>query len=517
MTQDDGLNQFQWVDLGEHVFPQGDTPVTVNNLKGFNAVNQFAIIPVDQLDSLSFPVEQALKRGKLFFTLEAESDFNDQGNVQTERVLPRLSMGQGISFQKGTLSRNVEVAKTGTYSTAILADLPAGYHGALTMKWTNKETGEVLKRTIHTGEPYTRLPASSPSERQVIETVPNQDGFAKQILHIPGMLNDYGRVEFKNLFLTKGKYRLTLVLDSQVPSLSGFADIHRMAPQEVTVMPEDNTKESLGNEVGCVADIQPGQTSLSLAGKDLSIRYAPSYSCDWNIYASKQMKAAPLQEYAVQLDARSEHIGNRHMKVIFLNQTSQIIQTSYIDEVEERDKEQWNHYDQIVKAPAGTAFMQFQILAHANQKQSGFFQMKHYSVIPYQAMITVDQFTLFEGTDMETFFTAPHPSESIQVTRENAMERSFTLYNPAHHQVLIRETESPNPLWEFRLGSETQRARLSVNGVTTGFITSGSGSGKVVIILASAYRFGWVLFIIGMLGGVACFLPYRRWKRRKIP
>ncbi|MEK3950799.1 hypothetical protein MHB46_20670 [Paenibacillus sp. FSL H7-0703] len=517
-TQDDGLNQFQWVDLGVHAFPKGDTSVTVNNLQGFNAVNQFAIVPTDQLDQLSFPVEQALKRGKLFFTLEAENDFNAEGNVQTERALPRLSMGRGISYQKGTLSRDVEVAKTGTYATAILANLPAGYHGSLTMKWTNEETGEVLTRTIHTGESYKRLPATSLSEKQVIETVPNQDGFAKKIIQIPGLLNDYGRVEFKNLFLTKGKYRLTLVLDSQVPSLSRFGDIHRMAAQEVTVMPGEDTKESLSTtDVGCVADIRPGQTNLSIKDEGLSIRYAPSYSCDWNIYASKKMKAEPLQEYAVQLDARSEQIGSRHMKVIFLNKASQVLQTSYIDEVEERDKEQWNHYDQIVKAPAGTALIQFQILAHAHKKQSGLFQMKQYSIIPYQAMITVDQFTLFEGTDMDTFFMAPHASESIQATRENSMERSFTLYNPTHEQVLIRETESPNPLWEFRLGSENQRARLSVNGVTTGFITNGNGNGKVVVILASAYRFGWVLFLIGILGGAACFLPYRRWKKRNLP
>jgi hypothetical protein len=385
------------------------------------------------------------------------------------------------------------------------------------MKWKNEETGEVLTRTIRTEDSYKRLPATSLSEKKVIETVPNQDGFAKKSIQIPGLLNDYGRVEFKNLFLTKGKYRLTLVLDSQVPSLSHFADIHRMGGQEVIVMPGQDTKESLSTDVGCVADIRPGQTDLSIKDTELSIRYAPSYSCDWNIYASKKMKAEPLQEYAVQLDARSEQIGSRHMKVIFLNKASQVLQTSYIDEVEERDKEQWNHYDQIVKAPAGTTMMQFQILAHAHKKQTGLFQMKQYSIIPYQAMITVDQFTLFEGTDMDTFFMAPHAAESIQATRENSMERSFTLYNPMHQQVLIRETESPNPLWEFRLGNENQRARLSVNGVTTGFITNGSGNGKVVVILASAYRFGWVLFVIGILGGAACFLPYRRWNKRKIP
>lgn len=514
-THDEGLNQFQWVDLGEHTFPEGDSSITVYNLQGFNAVNQFAIVPVDQLDILSFPVEQALKRGKLFFTLEAENDFELQGNVQTQRALPRLSMGRGISFQKGALSRDVEVVKSGTYSTAILADLPSGYQGTLTMEWMNKETGELLTRKIRTDESYRRLPATSASELQVIETVPYQDGFSKQIIEVPGVLSNYGRIEFKDLFFPKGQYRMSLKLDSQVPALSSFADIHRMAGQEVKLMPVGDTEEAVATNVGCVPDFRPGQTDLSLTDKELSIRYAASYSCDWNIYASHKMEVKPLKEYSVQLDARSEQIGSRHMKIIFLNQESQILQTSYIDEVEERDKEQWNHYDQIVTAPKGATYMQFQILANADKKQSGLFQMKNYSIIPYQAMITVDQFTLFEGSDLDTFLVAPNATESIQTSRWSAMEYGFTLYNPTHQEVLIRATQSPNPLWEFRLEGEQQRARLSVNGVTSGFLTNGSGKGEVVIILASAYRFGWILFFIGLLGGVACVLPYRYWRKRK--
>jgi len=155
------------------------------------------------------------------------------------------------------------------------------------------------------------------------------------------------------------------------------------------------------------------------------------------------------------------------------------------------------------------------MLAHADQKVKGSFQIKNYSIIPYKAMIMVDQFMLFEGQDIDQFFTVPSHKATIKANRENSMERSFILSNPNHEQVLIRETESPNPLWEFRLNGETQRARLAVNGVTTGFMTEDSGSGTVVIILASAYRIGWILFGIGILAGIACILPYKRWKKRR--
>lgn len=100
-TQDDGLNQFQWVDLGEHVFPKGDTPVTVNNLQGFNAINQFAIVPVDQLDQLSFPVEQALKRGKLFSPWRQRAILTHKGMYRRNVLYQDLVWGGGSAIRRG--------------------------------------------------------------------------------------------------------------------------------------------------------------------------------------------------------------------------------------------------------------------------------------------------------------------------------------------------------------------------------------------------------------------------------
>ncbi len=516
-TQHEGSNQFEWIDLGEHHFPAGDSAITVNNIKGFNAINLLAVVPTDRADQLSFPVEQAVKRGKLFFTLEAENDFAGQGNTQTERAFPLLSMGKGISYQQGTLQKKVDILKTAEYSTSILANIPSGYQGSLTMKWINQQTGEVISRKIASDQIYTRSTDPDTIKNTVIETLTDQDGFAKQKLSIPHLLRNYGRIEWNHLLLTKGTYQLKLVLDSQVPSLTNEQDLHLMKADEVKVLPSEENNESLlqNTSAECMTDIQPGQTHKVISKDGITIQYAPSYSCDWNIYASQKMKAEPLEEYSVTLDAVSQQIKQRHMKLVFLNANSQILQTTYINEVEEEDKNKWNHYDQIIKAPAETAMMQFQVLAHADQKVKGSFQMKNYSIIPYKAMIMVDQFMLFEGEDINQFFTVPTLKATVQATRENSMERSFILSNPAHDQVLIRETESPNPLWEFRLNGETQRARLAVNGVTTGFITEGNGSGTVVIILASAYRIGWILFAIGILAGIACILPYQRWKKRR--
>jgi hypothetical protein len=219
------------------------------------------------------------------------------------------------------------------------------------------------------------------------------------------------------------------------------------------------------------------------------------------------------QEYLIRFDAVSADAADRHLKVLFLNAGSEIVETTYIDEVEERYKAKWNHYEQIVKAPQEAVRMQIQVLAKGEPSRDGYFRMRRYSVIPYKAMITLDQFMLFEGAGGGAFFTLPQQTPVLTVKREDSMSRRLTLYNPEHEQVLINEAESPNPLWELNLNGEKQRARIAVNGVTTGFITSGSGSGQVVIILSRFYRVGIGLLILGILAGAACILLPDRWFR----
>lgn len=496
-TKDDSVNQFQWVDLGRHLLPEGEVDVSVTNIAGFNAVNMLAVVPDEKREELALPVKQAIERANLFLVLEAENDFSGSGNIQSDRAYPKLSMGRGISYQNGELSRTVEILRDGDYSAALLANLPSDYQAGLTVTFTNQATGEMIKRTIQ---------ASGQSERQaadaVIETDYLQEIFSKKLLRLPAVLADYGRHEIRNLHLVKGSYTLSIVFDSSVPSLSSLADFQLPEPEsgKAAAAPADEEEK-------CVR-LALGRSELQTSKAQLEIRYAPTDSCSWYTYESGIMPAEANGEYLVRFDAVSENAPERHLKVVFFNDKAEMIETSYIDEVEESYKSEWNHYEQIVKAPAGTVQMKIQVLAQGDRQEEGYFRMKHYSVIPYKDMIMLDQFILYEGDGTETFFNSPAQTPEVTVKREDAMSRHFTLNNSENEQVLINESESPNPLWELELNGEKQRARIAVNGVTTGFITSGSGSGEIVIILRRFYRIGIGLLVLSLLVGTVCiFAP----------
>ncbi|WP_374019387.1 hypothetical protein ABU162_06725 [Paenibacillus thiaminolyticus] len=512
-TKDDSVNQFQWVDLGRHLIPEGEVDVSVTNIAGFNAVNMLAVVPDEKREELELPVKQAIEQANLFLVLEAENDFTGSGNIQSDRSYPKLSMGRGISYQNGELRRTVEILRDGDYSAALLANLPSGYHGGLTVTFTNQATGEMIKRTIQ---------ASEQSESQAADTVIEadhlQETFSKKLLRLPAVLADYGRHEIRNLHLVKGSYTLSIGFNSSVPSLSSLSDFKLpvLEPDKAAAAPVEPEEQ-------CVR-LALGRSELQTSEDQLEIRYAPTDSCGWYTYASDMMPAEANGEYLVRFDAVSENAPDRHLKVVFFNDKDEIIEASYIDEVEESSKNKWNHYEQIVKAPQGTVQMQIQVLARGDRQEQGYFRMKHYSVIPYKHMIMLDQFILYEGDGSGPFFTSQPHTPKVTVQRGDSMTRNFTLYNPENKKVLINESESPNPLWELELNGEKQRARIAVNGVTTGFITTGSGSGKIVIILRRFYQVGIVLLVLSLLIGTVCiFAPdklfsnkgYKQGKKRQ--
>ena len=158
--------------------------------------------------------------------------------------------------------------------------------------------------------------------------------------------------------------------------------------------------------------------------------------------------------------------------------------------------------------------MQIQILARGDGAKDGWFRMKDLNVIPYNQLVLLDQVMLAEHTDSSDFFYASATEAKLNYQRTGSMSREFSLVNPQRERLLINEIESPNPLWEFRLDTDKSRARLDVNGVTSGFITTGSGEGQIVVILEKMYRVGIALLLLGTLVGVICVLPWR-WRKKK--
>ncbi|PZD94726.1 hypothetical protein DNH61_17410 [Paenibacillus sambharensis] len=505
-TYDASISQFAWIDLGEHTFAAGDNAITVENVEGFNAVNLLAIVPTEELEELQAPVTRAIDKSKLFFTLEAENDFSYTGNIQSERVFPKLSLGRGISSQSGKLERHVDIVKSGIYSFVLRVSGTAEHQGELKVHIRNNDTGEVTERLIRMEQlSKPEQSAGQPSEPDImIDTAPEKDGFQKVYREADGYYEELQDVQIRGLPLLRGSYTISFGFDSKVPSLSMLDDLHRFDPNDIKL--PDFVPDQLQESCSQYDFIDSSMYQYQMEGSKLRIDYDSTYSCDWYSYASGKIPVHELDEYLLSVEARSVNAAARHMKMLFLNDEQEIVDTVYIDEVEEKDKHRWNRYEQLIRVPEGATRMQFHVWARGDKTEDGFLEMKNFSIVPYKDLIMLDQAIAFEGTDYETFFPAELETKQVTFSRTDTMKRTFTLDNPEQDRVLLNYMESPGALWELSFGGK-QRGTMTVNGVSAGFIVSSDGEGRLEIVLRKLYYAGLIIFLVGMF---VSFQAYRR-------
>lgn len=502
-TVDDSISQFRWIDLGVHAFQAGDNPIRVENVEGFNAVNLLAVVPEEEMAELKAPVDRAIARSRVFFTLEAENDLSYTGNIQTDRVYPKLSLGRGISSQSGTLSRRVGIVKNGVYSFNFRLSGVPQYGGELKVHIANPATGYAYDHVIRMDE-LQQLPAAAPSI--MVDTVPERDYFPQEYRQAADYYDQLQDVHLNGLPLVKGEYDITVEFNSKVPSVSTFDDLHQFNPSEIKT-PDTESDPVQENCCGCIP-IDPSMYRNKTDNGIYRIDYDPTCSCDWYVYASKKIPVKDLEEYIFHIEARSENIEKRHMKVFFLNDADEIVGTTFIQDVEEKDKHLWNTYEQLLRVPQGAKKLQIQIWARGNKTENGYLELKNYSVLPYRELILLDQITAFEGTDYSAFFPAKAESQNVSFGRTDSMKRTFSVDNPEHDRVLLNFMESPNPLWQLQLQEEQLRGTLTVNGVSTGFIVNGSGPGVIEVVLRKLYYGGLAIFVFSLFFSV--------WAYRKV-
>ncbi|WP_205694218.1 hypothetical protein [Clostridium manihotivorum] len=492
-TKDISLNQFTWIDLGIHSFDKGENNIAVENVSGFNAVNVFAIIPEEDFERTIFPVKKAVERSKIFASLEAENDFSYSGNLQSERAYPSLSFGKGISSQSGSLSRDIEVLKDGIYSLALNINGYPLNNGRIIVDIINKYSGEATNRIIETNS----FKLKTEKAATMIDYNPLSKGYPYTIDKLSDTLQYYYRVDLKNMFFSSGDYTIKLTFDSKVPSVSTFSDFHKFDVSEVKLPPfiADIFQEDCSDCDRVTKDMMNNKITSGV----MRIDYEKTCSCDWYVYASNKIKVNPKEEYLVNVEARSENIRKRHMKVIFLDDDMNVIDVTYINEVEEKDKAKWNKYEQIIKVPEKATLMQYHILARGEKLSNGYLELKNFSIIPYNHMLLVDNVIFYEGTDLDNFFNISEKKvEEVNYEKIDRMKRRFKVSNPAKERVLLNYCESPNPVWQIDFG-EKQRGTMILNGVTTGFIVNESGEGTTKVILRELYYFGLLVFFLGFV------------------
>jgi len=116
----DQLNKFVWRDLGLFLLRKGRHKIVLENVRGFNAVNLFALIPEDEYERAKENVRRLLQNKTVIYLFEAESDLyrsnaeisNEFGNQASNGEVLKF-LGEGEAWQK------IEMVKEGWYRLAL--------------------------------------------------------------------------------------------------------------------------------------------------------------------------------------------------------------------------------------------------------------------------------------------------------------------------------------------------------------------------------------------------------------
>jgi len=116
----DQLNKFVWKDLGTFYLEKGEHKIVLENVKGFNAVNLFALIPESEYNKAKEDVEKLLQNKTIIYLFEAESDLYRENAEVSKEFGGNASNGEVLKFVKdGKAWQNLEVIKEGNYRLAL--------------------------------------------------------------------------------------------------------------------------------------------------------------------------------------------------------------------------------------------------------------------------------------------------------------------------------------------------------------------------------------------------------------
>ncbi|MHA1595158.1 MAG: hypothetical protein ACTSXX_10510 [Candidatus Baldrarchaeia archaeon] len=114
----DQLNKFVWKDIGSFYFKAGDHEIILKNIKGFNAVNLFLLIPEKEYFEIQEKTEKLLSNKTIIYLLEAEDDLY-RLDAKIANVA-NASNGKILILNDGSrLWQDVIIIKEGTYKLAL--------------------------------------------------------------------------------------------------------------------------------------------------------------------------------------------------------------------------------------------------------------------------------------------------------------------------------------------------------------------------------------------------------------
>jgi hypothetical protein len=114
------IDEFRWDHLGTYNLEAGGHALTLESIRGYNAVNLFAVVPHGQLELYEKQVDEAIAGDRIVYIWEAESAFNISDAEVSDRYNGNASGGDVLNMsQDSKVWRDIEVLRGDEYRMAV--------------------------------------------------------------------------------------------------------------------------------------------------------------------------------------------------------------------------------------------------------------------------------------------------------------------------------------------------------------------------------------------------------------
>lgn len=447
-TKREQENKMNWVEIGALYLNQGSHDIRLENIEGFNAVNQIAIVPTGKMLAVWQVQKERLEKGKILMSYESTIDMTYDQQIQTLRTNSADSLGKGIALSKGSVYLDIDNMKSSYYKFETKEDRPYNNKGDVNY-WLTNEMGETVNITKQLDEP---------------------------------------------IYLETGNYTMEIKIDSEAINYAPIETLTYFDSSSVKITEEVEDEYTINcSECETVSE---EMTHVTLDDGLLTIEYDATCSCDWYIYASNIIPAKVGDEYRVYYEAVSDKVENRHGKIIYINDKSEVVSTAFINEVEEKDKDHWNTYEQLIEVPENATAFYFQFWVKGNKKESGSLTVKNLKVERYKDYITLDHLMIREEGDFS----------KVSSVIEKKQTQSKIMYKVSGLETskagnILNTFISPSPQWH----SQEVEQYYKLNGVTIGvwipeIIPQSEKEIVLELPLMKVYYSGFILFGITIIG-----------------
>lgn len=471
---------FKWTKFGEMYLENKEYNIHIENISKFNAINQILYIPKSKKEEMYKPIVEAINSSTQIITLEGEKDFYTDANIQSKRFIPELSYGAFFSISNGKIEKEIEIAESNYYNLNLGMYFPNENKGIATIKIYDKDNILLLNKII--------LPIDEIEVKNVVNYIPLSLKYRYELINRENIKYFKSLNDFENIYLEKGIYKIEIIIDSKAENLVDIYQLRKFDGSEIIV--SKFAEDPYFLECSPCESITMDMFDREIIDSTITIKYDATCSCDWYIYSSEKIDVNVSEELRVEFDAKSELIEKRHPKLVFLDEYDHIVDITFIYEVEEQLKSEWNSYEQLVIVPEGAVKVMLQFWARGNKEKEGYLKIKNLKLERYDEYISVDYLNIIEKNNQKLV------SDKAIVKDINSMKKTISIKEELKG-LTWNSFLSPTKLWK----TNDKSYDYSLNGITMGYILENSET-ELSVKLMNVYKFGLVLHVFTVLIGI---------------